>query len=223
MTFFVITVLVINLILWAIMLIKFKRLFSTDNIIEKTQQTVNNFIKEIDMAADRDTYLAKETTKRIQNMLDEADQKMELFKQATSRLRDMIAEADRINRGQKYTLKPVVEVDPDSAYEVKLTSSKPEQGKLFEDHKDTYTKPTPAKAIQKNETVVTPEGAAYHEIPLIITKVYDEEPHKLTEEEKKKRRPELVRKLFADGLTAEDIAKKLDCSITEVQFIIDLL
>ena len=221
MTLFVISVLTLNIILWIVFLIRFKRLFSTDKIIEKTEQKVNHFIKEIDMAADRDTYLAKETTKRIQNMLDDADRKMELFKEATSRLRDMIAEADKINKGQKYTFKTVV--DPESAYEVKINNKKPEQGNLFEQSNDTYSPPSKAKSIQKNETVVTQDGAAYHEIPLIITKVYDEQPRKMSEEEKKKRMPELVRKMFADGATAEEIAQKFNCSITEIQFIIDML
>ena len=104
MTFFVISVLFVNIILWAIMLIRFKRLFSTDKIVEKTEQQLNHLIKEIDMAADRDTYLAKETSKRIKNQIEEAEQKMELFNQATNRLRDMVAEADKINKGQKYKI-----------------------------------------------------------------------------------------------------------------------
>ena len=142
---------------------------------------------------------------------------MELFQEATNRLRDMIAEADKINKGQKYTIKPVV--DPESAYEISLKNTKPQQGNLFE-NTDTYS--PKSKPIQKNETVVTQDGAAYREIPLIITKVYDEKPHKLTEEEKKKKMPELVRKMFREGVPAEEIAKNLNCSITEVQFIIDM-
>ena len=221
MTFFVISVLTLNIILWIVLLIRFKKLFSTDSIIEKTQEKLEHLIRDIDNAADRDTYLAKETTKRIQSMIEEADLKMELFREATQRLRDMIAEADKINKGQKYTFKTVV--DPESAYEVKINNKKPEQGNLFEQSNDTYSPPSKAKSIQKNETVVTQDGAAYHEIPLIITKVYDEQPRKMSEEEKKKRMPELVRKMFADGATAEEIAQKFNCSITEIQFIIDML
>ena len=206
MTFFVISVLTFNLILWAVFFIRFKKIFSTDKIVEKTEQQLNHLIKEIDMAADRDTYLAKETSKRIKNEIEEAERKMELFQEATNRLRDMIAEADKINKVQKYTIKPAV--DPDAAYELNIKNKKPEQGNLFE---------------QNNETIVTPDGAALHEIPLVITKVYDENQNGLTEAEKKKNMTHKVQRLFAEGYSAEDIAKKLDCSITEVQFIIDLL
>ena len=225
MAFFAISVLTLNLILWAVFLIRFKRIFSTDKIVEKTQAQINHLIKEIDMAADRDTYLAKETSKRIKNQIEEAQNKMELFQEATNRLRDMIAEADKINKGQKYTIKPAPNAnpDPDSAYEVNVNNIKPEQGNLFEQNNDTYSDLKNKKPIVKNETVVTPDGAAYREIPLIITKVYDEKPDQMTEAEKKKNMSMNVRRLFSEGYSAEDIAKKLDCSITEVQFIIDLL
>ena len=221
MTFFIISVLFVNLILWAVLLIRFKRLFSTDKIIEKTEQKLNHLIKEIDMAADRDTYLAKETSKRIKNEIEEAQRKMELFQEATNRLRDMIAEADKINKGQKYTIKPAV--DPDAAYEITMNNKKPEQGNLFEQNNDTYSDLRHKKSIQKNETIVTPDGAAVQEVPLIITKVYDDNPDKLTEDEKKKNLSMNVRRLFSEGLSADEISQKLNCSITEVQFIIDLL
>lgn len=222
MTFFVISVLTLNIILWIVLLIRFKKLFSTDSIIEKTQEKLEHLIRDIDNAADRDTYLAKETTKRIQSMIEEADLKMELFREATQRLRDMIAEADRINRGRGVAERIAVKttVDPDSAYEVKLSDKKPEQGNLFEQN-DTYS--PPSKPIQKNETNVTPDGAAYHEIPLIITKVYDEQPAKMTPEEIKKNLPHIVRKKLDEGMTPEEIAANLNCSITEIQFIIDMM
>ncbi len=221
MTFFVISVLFVNIILWAIMLVRFKRLFSTDKIIEKTEQKLNHLIKEIDMAADRDTYLARETSKRIKNQIEEAESKMELFKEATSRLRDMIAEADKINKGQKYTIQPAI--DPESAYEINVSNKKPEQGNLFEQNNDTYSDLRNKKSIQKNETIVTSDGAAIQEVPLIITKVYDDQPNKMTEAEKKKNLSLNVRRLFSEGMSADEISKKLNCSITEVQFIIDLL
>ena len=40
MTFFVISVLTLNIILWIVLLVRFKRLFSTEKIIEKTEQQI---------------------------------------------------------------------------------------------------------------------------------------------------------------------------------------
>ena len=98
MSVFVISVCAVNLILWIIFLIRFKKIFSTDSIIEKTREQMNKFISDIDSATDRDVYLSGEASKRIQKLLDEEDKKLEMFNEASSRLRDMIAEADRINK-----------------------------------------------------------------------------------------------------------------------------
>ena len=218
MLFFVISVLTLNIILWVVFLIRFKNLFSTDRIIESTREKVNKIIKDVDNATDRNTYLTKEMTKRVQKIIDDADVKMELFKEATQRLRDMIAEADRINKGQRISI--TQKVDPDSAYELNVHEKPAVQGSLFEQQQDTYSRPV--KSIQKNETNVTPDGAAYHEIPLIITKVYDEKTPKNEPEENHKNLSLLVQKKLDQGMSPEEIAQNLNCSITEVQFIIDM-
>lgn len=219
MTFFVISVLTLNIILWIVLLIRFKKLFSTDQIIENTRETINRFIKDVDSATARNTYLTKEMQKRLEKLLEDADARMEMFKEAANRLRDMIAQADRINKGKSYTINPELtrtKIDPESAYELNI---KAEQGSLFD---QTEPEKPAAKSIQKNVTNVTEDGAAYREIPLIITKVIDEEPRKMTQEEIKQNLQHLVRKLFDEGNTVEQIAQKLNCSITEIQFIIDL-
>ena len=73
------------------------------------------------------------------------------------------------------------------------------------------------------ETKVTPDGAAYREVPVITTKLYDEKPILNKSEKKGKQLNDNIKKLFNEGLEIEEIAKKLSCSITEVQFIIDML
>lgn len=248
MTFFVISVLLLNLILWVVLLIKFKSLFSTDGIVSKTQKELNNLVKEIDMAADRDTYLARESTKRIQNTIEEAEQKMELFKEATQRLRDMIAEADRLVRNQGVQPQIKNNIDPDAAFELNIKNKNPQQGSLFDDNNsenynnyrqstNTFTYPRPKNAgakpvIQPDEITVTADGAAYKQIPLVITKIYEEKPVENKEQQiqpsiysKQERKPNLnkqVESMFEEGFSVEQIAAKLNCSITEVQFIIDM-
>ncbi len=212
MSFFVISVLTLNIILWIVLLIRFKKLFSTDDILNQTQKKVEQMIREIDYAADRDTYLAKETTKRIQSILDDAERKMELFKEATQRLRDMIAEADRINKGKKV----IKAVDPDAAYEIKEDLFENQQQSLFDNKTENK------KQEKKPATYSKPKTSGYQEVPLIITKVYDDKPNTVSTDTSANRQ-ERVRKLFNEGASVEEIAKKLNCSITEIQFIIDLL
>lgn len=252
MTAFIIVLTTLNLVLWGILLIRFKKIFTTDSIIEKTRDQLNKMIADIDKATDRDMFLSSEATKRIQAKIDDADKKIEMFSEATNRLRDMIAEADRINKlsNNKSSLynnisepkkqapkkanpvskanidkylqnstnsswqNPSNSIDPDSYVQLKPSA----QGDLFDQE------PEPAKII-KDEITVTQDGAAYKEVPLIITKIYEdsetEEPVEKVEVKKNLR--EQVQELYEEGMKAEDIALHLSCSITEVQFIIDMI
>ncbi|MCR4734765.1 MAG: hypothetical protein K5829_07180 [Treponema sp.] len=240
MVIFVLSFTIVNISLWVILLIRFKKLFSTDSIIERTRAQMNQMVSDIDKATDRNMFLVKESEKRLKEELAEADKKMELFREATDRLRDMIAEADRINKISnksqslyqdfnktsfaaglnskkavssylKEKNRPISSnIDPDSSYELNS------QGELFSSSQES--------SILKNETNVTQDGAAFREVPLIITKVLDEtssEPENNSLSSKSL--SEQVKILFEQGYKAEEIAAQLSCSITEVQFIIDMI
>lgn len=235
---------------------------------------MNQMVSDIDKTTDRNMFLVRESEKRIKEELAQADKKMELFKEATDRLRDMIAEADKINKisnnskslyqeinknsfgtaggasakiasanlgiGHKKAVssysreknrKLEAQIDPDASYELNS------QGDLFSSSE---------QSIIKNETTVTQDGAAYREVPLIITKVYDETlPQNQTQNQTQNQEQKLnrfqnqadfqnqsssrhslseqVKQLFEQGYKAEEIAAQLSCSITEAQFIIDMI
>lgn len=280
MVYLVIFICVLNVALWAVFLIKFKKLFSTDQIIEKTRQQFNDLIKDIDKSADRDIYLAEESIKRIQAAVSDAEQKMQLFTEAASRLKDMIAEADKINKisnesnsffqdfskipvagkksGKKIhsepdnslenkpknsklaaylknsALSPEPDVDPEAAFEINNLSSgdkasSPNQGGLFDEYSDAVT-----VNIGNQETQVTDDGAAYKEVPVISARILDEQPEKreelkyeeapaTTAEIKRRNLTKKVKELYDDGNSVEQIASKLSCSVTEIQFILDMI
>ena len=232
---------VINLSLWGIFLIKFKKIFSTDSIIEKTKKQIDLIINDMDQNTDRDISLLNETMRKIKNFVNESDkqieseteieklaEQIESFKEASNRLKDLIAEADKkikINSNSLFYENQSVErqvknqtkykgtysssrakstVNPDATYQV--TSN---ENDLFSDNK---------KSIFNDEITVTEEGAAYKQVPLIITKVLDEKSGDTTKNKNKE-----VKKLYEQGYTVEQIAIELSCSIIEVQFIIDML
>ncbi|NLC92705.1 MAG: hypothetical protein GX677_04475 [Treponema sp.] len=219
---------VINLSLWGIFLIKFKKIFSTDSIIEKTKKQIDLIINDMDQNTDRDISLLNETMRKIKNFVNESDKQIESFKEASNRLKDLIAEADKkikINSNSLFYENQSVErqvknqtkykgtysssrakstVNPDATYQV--TSN---ENDLFSDNK---------KSIFNDEITVTEEGAAYKQVPLIITKVLDEKSGDTTKNKNKE-----VKKLYEQGYTVEQIAIELSCSIIEVQFIIDML
>ena len=174
----------VSLILMIVILIRFKKLFSTDAIIEKTKAQMNRVIMDVNNNANRDLELINESSRRLRALLNEADKKMENFREATQLLRNTIAEAEKLNTGkvrraefvenERFSdIKPVGQktkkkstIDPDASF--KVNNGAAFQGSLFDDEDEN--------SILKDETVVTKDGAAYKEVPLINTKVYDERP-----------------------------------------------
>ncbi|MCR4953490.1 MAG: hypothetical protein K6A43_05385 [Treponema sp.] len=256
MVIFVLSFTVINIALWVILLIRFKKLFSTDSIVEKTRAQMNQMVADIDNTTDRDMFLVKESEKRIKQELAEADKKMELFKEATDRLRDMIAEADRINKisnkskslyqdfsktsfgGANTASANITTAKVGNVEKKAATSYTREKNRKFEaqidpeasfelnPQDDLFSSVEEQHPIIKNETTVTQDGAAYREVPLIITKVYDETaPQNQVQNQvpSHKSLSEQVKQLFEQGYKAEEIAAQLSCSVTEAQFIIDMI
>lgn len=211
-----------------ILLIRFKKLFSTQHILEKTQNYMNKMITDLNNQANRDLDLINASKTGLQDLLRKSENQMEKFNQATDRLRNMIAEAEKTASGSKpviYQTNKYVEnipaiknkkktndkplPDPNAAYAVKK-----QQNSLFDEDE--------SPSIIKDETIVTPEGAALKEVPLIITKIYDDTKI-ATPEQKQKSLSQKVQMLHDAGHGVEEIANELSCSITEVQLIIDML
>ena len=194
---------------------------------------MNRVIMDVNNNANRDLELINESSRRLRALLNEADKKMENFKEATQLLRNSIAEAEKTAQKPKKS----VYIDPEASYTVTNTVNRngpAQQGSLFDDAEESVPKESPKaqKSILKDETVVTPDGAAYKEVPLIITKVYDEKMNIVkTQQEAKtiqsqtsdRNLKDKVEKLFRQGMQIDDIAAELSCPASEVQFIIDML
>ena len=227
----------VSIILMVIILIRFKKLFSTDSIIDKTKAQMNRVIMDVNYNAKRDLELLNESSRRLRLLLEDADKKMEEFSEAAQLLRNLLAEAEKAagsNSGKivyveaQTTVEPKKEVskpkqkqnpyiDPNAAYRVRnIPPAAGSQQSLFDEVENEEDQ----KSILKDETLVTPEGAAYKEVPLIITKVYDD---KVTNQKSNRSLKENVERLFNQGMQIDDIATELSCSTSEVQFIIDML
>ena len=69
----------VSLILMVVILVRFKNLFSTDSIIEKTKAQMNRVIMDVNNNANRDMDLINDASKRLRALLNESDKKMENF------------------------------------------------------------------------------------------------------------------------------------------------
>lgn len=221
----------ICLILLITILIKFKRLFSTESIIEKTKNQMNKIISDINNNANRDIDLINAATKRTRNLLLEADAKMEEFKEASRLLRDMIATIEKdskinISSNTIYRdysqLTSIPQIDDTQSFEkndskqsiktnkkispspYKTNAYKMQQQSLFDE---------PIKKDDKKDPI-TQENL----MPKIVTNIIPDNVDRQDVSINDK-----VEKLFGEGMEVEEIASQLSCSITEVQFIIDML
>ena len=77
MTFFIIALVLINLGLWIIFLFKFKDLFSTDKIIEKTRYEMEKLVKDINNNAETNINIIDERVRKMKALVREADLKIE--------------------------------------------------------------------------------------------------------------------------------------------------
>jgi len=210
--------------MWIIFGIKFKKIFSPDGMMEKARNGMNGLLRSMQKNTVDNINLVNETIQKLKQAQIEAERKVEQINKKLELLQNeanMMQFNKSVSKATAQTSQPKQPaVDPNAVYEVKP----PVQNDLFESYRESLT-----KVIQpKDETVVTETGAAYKEVPVISTKVFDENlvsdifskpVPKITPE---KTVNEKVLYLFNNGYSVEDIAAKLSVSETEVQLIIDL-
>ncbi len=228
-TYIALFISLVSLILMIVILIRFKKLFSTDSIIDKTKAQMNRVIMDVNANANRDMELINESSRRLRALLNEADKKMENFKEAVQLLHNTIAEAEKSSHQHHASVTSRTTIDPDESYRVRTVPSAPGiQQSLF----DEVDKEAEKRSIIKDETIITNDGAAYKEVPLINTRVYDDkiglvkkqkEAQDFQNQNSDKSLKEKVEKLFNQGMKIDDIAQELSCPVSEVQFIIDML
>lgn len=100
--FFVISILIINLVLWIVLIFKFKKLFSTDKILSSTNEEVTKMIERLNKVTSRNIDLIEAKLKELKVVSAEADRhiaiaKKELEKQTQeNQFQKIISEASVI-------------------------------------------------------------------------------------------------------------------------------
>ena len=236
---------IISIILLITFIVKFNKLFSTEAIIEKTKAQMNKIISDINKNANMDIDLINEATRRTRNLIKETDAKIDEFKEATDILRDMIATVEssgNISIGERNhiykknnlvdDIKPVSKLQEErkvaesqkndnitpTATEYKINAYKNHQQSLFEDENSDNTislKHNKSYNSASNDDATLKQS---HSMPKIVTNIKPSERTNTT-----KKLNDKVEKLFNSGMQVEDIAVELSCSVSEVQFIIDML
>jgi len=213
----------INIVLWGVFIVRFKRLFSADDVIEKARAEMDNMIRDINNNTVRAIDIIDDRTKQLKRLIEEADGKIALARSeeakkiSVSALRDTlekktVPEASRRAADTYKKNAPRSRPSPDASYAVtgEAEALAEMQHSLFDD--------TRTSVRTKAEMNVTDDGASYAKVPVIKPDVYFSE----TPIVPKKNFTKQVLEMSEMGLSIEQIAKRLSCSKTEVQMILDM-
>ena len=213
----------INVALWVIFLIRFKRLFSPDDVIEKTRAEMDNMIRDINNNTVRAIDIIDDRKKQLKRLIEEADRRIararseEAKKISVSALRDTLDKkaVSEVSRRAANTYKknaPRSRPAPDASYAVtgEGEAISERQHSLFDDRQE--------EVRTKTEMNVMRDGTSYAKVPVIKPDVYFSE----TPIVPKKNFTKQVLEMAEMGLAIEQIAKQLSCSKTEVQMILDM-
>ena len=227
MVFLVVFLCIANLLLWLLFLLKFKKLFSTEDIIEKTKNELNKLVRDINNNTDRNVTIYNECSRNLKNLISETERKIELLEnrlrllndeQKKNNLASVLQNTVTQKKNSSHKMQDVAnaykmnEVSPksysitESGREVVNNS---EQKILFDDNNSTIS-------TVANVTVNT-NGTSYAEIPIVVPSVFAGE---IPVDPKKELKIKVI-KLYEQGSSVEEIASTLGCSVVEVQYIID--
>ena len=186
----------ISLFLLVILLIRFKKLFSTEKILEKITQYMEKRLTEINSVTSRDLDLLRSSSENIHNLLNESEEVMKKYQEATNRLRKVIAQSEKSD----FNILKNKNKDSDLILELKQ-KTKNEKKSENSFYTDLLKKPV---IVKSNET--PPASKNYINI----------------EEDKRSPITKKIIKLHERGLSVEEISEQLSCSVSEVQLVIEL-
>ena len=202
----------LNIILWIIFAAKFKRIFSTDDIIEKTRDEINHMIIDMNRNADRNITLIDEKIKELKAVTAEAERRLALEKsedekrekvKALSMATQQINEEPKRLIGKIETQKSQKQTHKTNSV-AEIYMKEQSQGDLF-------------SATDNKENQVEEEKESDQKIPVVVPKVYlSDKP--ITP---KKDFNTLVKEKIEQGETIEDIAAELGRSTQEVKFALE--
>lgn len=229
---------VLNLCLWGVFFIKFKKIFSTDDIITSTREEMERMISDINHNAGRNIELIEDRIKQLKVVVAEADRHVELAKHELEAQKTKLSYQQKIdsalqskktppitnaNRAaQQYLNNQSISAGLQSVNRYELTEEgnrhvqQNVQGDLFAQAEAEDRR----RIISDSGTtfMVESDGSSYASVPVIGGNVsYADEPI-----QPQRKFSDMVRDLHTAGHSVEEIARELNRSTTEVQMALDL-
>src|SRR5574344_1682616 len=194
---------ILNVIMWIVFANKFKKLFSTDDIIAKTRDELNHMIIDVNRNADRNITLIDEKIKELKSVTAEAERRIALGKAELAKTE----KAKVLEQSLAQEKKPK-EVNRSALSATGRYKHEQEQGDLFT---------SSSLEKKKGDAAENEEKEALHEIPIVVPKVYLSENPVVPQKDFNT----LVKEKYDQGKSVEDIAAELGRSTQEVKFALE--
>lgn len=235
--FLSITFTLLNLILWCVLWIRYRKLFSPDDVIERARSEMEHMISDMDRITSRDIDLFNDMEKRLRALIAETDKHIKIAE--VEKMNEASAQIlrEEVNRSvqKSETYKHISQMEQ-RAFDVYKASGanestymltpegfahqarQPVQGNLFAS--ETIQDTEQSQQIDTSmRVVVSQDGAAVGQVPVVSPKVFFTDTPAPAP---KKSFDDSVLSLYAQGFSVEDISRELSCSITEVELVLEL-
>ena len=234
---------VLNIFHWCVFFLKFKNLFSTDDIIASTHGQIEGMLSDLNRNAGRNIDLIDDRIRQLRLAVAEADRHLELAKKEIASQRTAMSYQQKIDSvlsskkggpaqssfggqsraARQYLKNQDISLGLRSADRYELTEKgsmqlheSGGQGDLFSLAEDDSAR----KIVSDTGTTFTVEsdGSSYASVPVIGGNVsYADEPV-----QPQQSFSEMARSLHETGCSIEEIARELKRSTTEVQMALDM-
>lgn len=228
---------ILNIILWILLFSKFKRIFSTDDIINSTRHELEQMLKDINRNTGRNLDIIDNKIKEIKGVVSEAERHLAVMRNDLDKQRKAAALQQQIDTAihSQNTVKNGV---PKNAAERYLRNSQPHNSAFTADESfsltpegdkhisthqrdlfDQYDDYDETKVVSGSGTFFSVDnGPSVSSVPVLGPNVtYSDLPMGA-----EKTFEDMVKDLYFVGHSVEEIARELNSSTTEVQMVIDM-
>lgn len=212
-----ILLIVLNLVLWLIFLFKFKTYFSTEDIIKKTRNQVDNIIRSVNANADINKQNLDKKIQEIRAVTAEAERKIVLLRNEMTLMQKTASFRDQMNQLSETSKKNSREKSRslggknknNATYAGRYGVDSQGQGDLFLTDKAVNELNLPDKVSGRDDGDVS----SLHRIPVMTPSVYLSENPIGVEEDFNS----AVKKMVEQGMSPEEISTKTGRTVQEIE------
>jgi len=200
----------VNLLLWFLFFKKFKKIFSTEDIIENTRNELNRMILDVNRNAERNITLIESRLTELKEIISQADSRVSFLKSELEK--NMMADSykSKVSGLVKSSGKGTFVSDTSAVQAAARYSA-------FAKNADTHQSELQQQSLFSQEDAQVQENN-YKEVPVLGGNIrMAENPIVM-----KKSFNDEVNERYMRGESVEEIASLLGRSVTEVQFALDM-